>query len=52
MGLRHPERLVGLHFFNPVPAMSLIFLVLGTIFLGLALAFLGFTLTRRVRVTG
>jgi 3-hydroxybutyryl-CoA dehydrogenase len=28
-GLKHPERLVGLHFFNPVPAMKLVEVISG-----------------------
>jgi 3-hydroxybutyryl-CoA dehydrogenase len=28
-GLRHPERLVGMHFFNPVPASDLVEIVVG-----------------------
>ncbi|GAB1640395.1 3-hydroxyacyl-CoA dehydrogenase family protein [Krasilnikovia sp. MM14-A1259] len=28
-GLRHPERLVGMHFFNPVPASELVEIVVG-----------------------
>jgi len=28
-GMRHPERLVGMHFFNPVPAMKLVEVVSG-----------------------
>ena len=28
-GMRHPERLVGMHFFNPVPAMRLVEVVSG-----------------------
>jgi 3-hydroxybutyryl-CoA dehydrogenase len=28
-GLKHPERLVGMHFFNPVPAMKLVEVVSG-----------------------